>query len=925
MSQGKRTYRRGGRAVRKTYTLVVVPETHWDREWRSAFQQFRRRLVKLTDLLVSLLESDRNFPAFTMDGQTVVLEDVLEIRPQLREKLRTFVSRGRIVVGPWYVLADEFLVSGEALVRNLMLGHKVARSFGRVMKVGYVPDPFGHVAQMPQILAGFGMDSAIFTRGVGAQKEGERTEFWWEAPDGTRVLAVHQIDGYCNLANWGRRHEGGRFVVDEEVALRQVQREIERLGPRATTRFILLNNGCDHLEPQPELPRLISYVNARLDGAEVAAGTFEDYVRMVRKEKPRLGTIGGELHEGRYHALLSGVFSSRVPLKQENEKTQALLEKVAEPLCALAWCFGLPYESDFLWHAWRLCLQNHPHDSICGCSADQVHREMLPRFEQSRQIASQLAEESAAHILGLANTTAADSAPSARSLLAFNPHGWQANEVACVQLSFPVAPDEEAGPLKVVDCEGKPVPSQICRRKIGPWREGFPPGASVSDLELCFQAKAVPAVGYKVYTFAPGSAETRATDLTVQDMAIENSYVRVVANLNGSVDILHKETGHWFRGCNVLEDSEDAGDEYDYSPAENGLTITSYGCSARVKTIECGRVRATIALEFDLEIPEELEEDRKTRSEERVVCPVSTEVSLMAGVPRVEFRTVFDNRARDHRLRALFPTGLRVEKAHAESAFCVVERNLDLPDCEGWSQKPVPTKAMRNFVDVSDGTAGLAVASSGLLEYEARKGENGAVVCLTLFRAVGWLSRPDGQCRPYNVGPTIPTPAAQCPGSQEFRYAAIAHGGTWEQGHVWEQAHFHRAPLVVFAGECSPGMLPRELGLAAVEPQGAVISSVKKWEDGDSLVVRLYNTTSRRMSAALKFWHEVSQVRLLNLDEEPIRGGRLSVVRGKLVRIPLRPYQIATIAAKLKQPKKAMARKARTVSAKAFPAQPKRR
>lgn len=925
MRHGKRTQRRGGKTVRQTYTLVVVPETHWDREWRSTFQQFRRRLVKLADLLVSLLESDRNFPAFTMDGQTVVLEDVLDIRPQLREKLRAFVSRGRILVGPWYVLADEFLASGEALVRNLMLGHKIASSFGRVMKVGYIPDPFGHVAQMPQILAGFGLDCAIFTRGLGAQKEAEKTEFWWEAPDGTRVLAVHQIDGYCNLANWGRRHEGGGFVVDEEVAVRQVQREIERLGPRATTRFILLNNGCDHLEPQPELPRLISYANAKLDGPEVVAGTFEDYVAQVRKEKPRLGTIRGELHEGRYHPLLSGVFSSRVYLKQENEKTQALLEKVAEPLCALAWCFGLPYESDFLWHAWRLCLQNHPHDSICGCSADQVHREMLPRFEQSRQIASQLAEEGAGHILSSANTTAADGAPKARSLLVFNPHGCQANEIASVQLSFPVAPDEEPGPLKVVDGEGKAVPSQIRRQKIGPWREGFPPGSRVGDLELCFQARAVPGIGYKVYTFAPGSAETRATDLTVQDTAIENSYVRVVANLDGSVDILHKETGHWFRGCNTLEDSEDAGDEYDYSPAENGLTTTSSGCSARVKAIECGPVRATIAVEFDLEIPEELEGDRKSRSEKRVVCPVRTEVSLMAGVPRVEFRTVFSNRARDHRLRACFPTGLRVERAHAESAFCVVERNLDLPDGEGWAQKPVPTQAMRNFVDVSDGAVGLAVASSGLLEYEVRKEEDGAVVCLTLLRAVGWLSRPDGQWRPYNVGPTIPTPDAQCPGPREFCYAAIPHAGACEHGRVWEQAHLHRAPLAVFAGECSPGMLPKELGLAQVEPQGAVISSVKKWEGGDSLAVRLYNTTSRRMSAAVKFWHEVSQVRLLNLGEEPVRGGRLSVVRGKVVRIPLRAYQIATIAAKLKQPRRAMVGKAKTASARASAEQPKRR
>ena len=165
-------------------TLHVVSHTHWDREWYLTFQQFRFRLTRLVEALLEILGSDPGYRHFTLDGQAAVLEDVVDVRPDLEEPLRRHVREGRILIGPWFVLPDEFLVSPEALVRNLLLGDRICRAWGAKMDVGYLPDPFGHISQLPQLLRGFGIETAVFARGAGDMP----VEFRWAAPDGTPVL-----------------------------------------------------------------------------------------------------------------------------------------------------------------------------------------------------------------------------------------------------------------------------------------------------------------------------------------------------------------------------------------------------------------------------------------------------------------------------------------------------------------------------------------------------------------------------------------------------------------------------------------------------------------------------------------------------------------------------------------------------------------
>ena len=353
--------------------LFVVPHTHWDREWYRPLEHFRFALGRVVDELIEVLDGDRTLRSFTLDGQGIVLEDYTEVRPQNENRLRALLAAGRIEVGPSYVLPDELLVGAEPLVRNLLIGRAVCERFGALPSpVGYLPDSFGHPAQLPQILAGFGIGTLIFSRGLGDELDDVGVVFRWRAPDGSEVLAFQQLADYSNFAALGG--------TDDAAA--RVAAIAERFGAaleRAGVHDLLLCNGSDHLPVQPELPRWCAELERRLPGSQVKISSYREYVDAV-------GAVPVARHEGellgsRLQNVLRGVNSARLYLKQANERAERRLLAV-ETLAALAALRDRnPFpNSDFMF-AWRELLRCQPHDSICGCSCDEVHRDMLVRYE----------------------------------------------------------------------------------------------------------------------------------------------------------------------------------------------------------------------------------------------------------------------------------------------------------------------------------------------------------------------------------------------------------------------------------------------------------------------------------------------------------------------------------------------------------------
>jgi len=869
------------------YTVVLVPETHWDREWYATFQEFRIRLVKLTDKLLAILDKDPEYKSFTFDGQTVVLEDYLEIRPQEREHLKKLVREGRILVGPWYILPDEFLVSGEATVRNLMLGHAISEEFGRTMKAGYIPDPFGHLSQLPQILMGFGIPSVIFTRGMGDEADAMNSEFWWEASDGTKILAINQPNGYGNAVFLGIDWTPTGPQVNFETALNQTKHQIETLAKKASTTNLLFNNGVDHVEPQPELAEIIKYLNEKLDNAEVIHSTYEDYAERVLAAKPKLATYKGELHRGKFHPLLLGVFSARMYIKQANERTQTLLEKWAEPSCAFAWLNGGSYDPQFLWEAWKLLIKNHPHDSICGCSIDQVHREMMPRFEQSQQVGEALTRESLGYLAEKVDTTKKDAGDDTRAVVVFNPHAWEVTDSAKVRVEKDLAPGEMVPNYVVRDADGRAVATHQANdyvpehdRRRAKW-----------SADVYFTGQDVPALGYKTYYIEPGKAEVES-GLKVDMGHLENDFLKLNVRSNGTFDLFHKQTLTTYHNLNLLEDTEDAGDEYNYGWAYNSRTITSEGIGGTLSVVERGPGVGRLRADLVLNLPESLTSDRMSRSERTVACPVIVYITLHAALPRVDVSLIFENNAKDHRLRAHFPVGFVTDSSYAEGQFDVVKRPVAIPEGKDWVEKPVGQKPVQSFVALDGTDCGVAFINQGLPEYEVLQGEP-TVFAQTLLRCCGWLSRDDYTARPYNAGPTIATPEAQCLGKHMFRYAVVPYMGNWRKSNVWRLAHQHNATLRAVLTGIHKGDLPGSQSFASVTPANVVVTTVKKAERSDSLVIRVMNTTPDAVDAAITVPHKFKSAVLANLNEEPT-GEKLKA-SGNTVTLPMPGFRVQTV------------------------------
>lgn len=874
------------------YVMHVISHTHWDREWYLTFQRFRIKLVDLVDHLLDILDNDPDFKYFNLDGQTIVLEDYLRIRPEKRTVIEEHVRDGRIVIGPWYQLNDEFLVSGESTIRSLLVGHRIAREFGPVMKVGYLPDQFGNISQMPQILNGFGIDNAIFGRGL--QLHGDRKmEFHWEAPDGSRVLASLMARWYNNAQH---------FPSDTDEAVSYTLRLRDAMKGISHSDQLLFMNGVDHLEAQPDVGGIIERVNEKLGEDRLVHSTLPAYIEGLKSslEKMRieLDVVRGELREDRGNNILAGTLSSRMYLKQGNEKSQTTLEKYAEPAASFAYMLGIDYPQGFLNYAWKLLMENHPHDSICGCSVDQVHREMVPRFEQVQQVADEMTTRALTDVASRVKT-------EGDSLLVFNPLNWARTDRVRAVIDFRISeptrlrpevdPAMNVASLRILDPEGNEVPmailsSRVTGKQITDPHE-LPFCVMVKRFEVEFLAEDMPPCGYRVYRIekcGPDySAKTSPASEVYWDNALANEYLRVsVRGGSIAVEMLPPTEealgGQVYTNMNVFEDVGDVGDEYNYVKPVADIAITSVDAGPRVSVVDNGPVSATLKLDMGLMLPSRANAAVSARSEDRVECPVTTYLTVTRGVPRVDVKTVVENRARDHRLRVLFPTGLAASVSHAEGQFDVIERGIGTPEDWGNASQFHP---QQRWVDVSDAGKGLCIINKGLPEYELY-GDDGRTLALTLLRCVGTLSGG------FDAPGADLTPEAQCLGSHTFEYSIYPHAGDWAEAQVWRQAHQHNIPLIALQTGAHDGDLPAEHSFIETGGEGLIASAIKKAEDSDMLVVRIYNPTAETVADA---WVKVAgstSAMLLDMNEERVGDVDFS---DSTARLEVGPKKIVTL------------------------------
>lgn len=859
--------------------LHIISHTHWDREWYLTLQQFRFRLVEMIDDLLDLLRRDPEFQYFHLDGQTIVLEDYLQIRPQREAELADLIRSGRVLVGPWYVQPDEFLVSGEAIIRNLQIGRRIAQRYGESMPIGYLPDSFGHIAQMPQIMRGFGLDTFVHGRGVFVSKTGG-TEYWWRGLDDSELLGIFLVNWYDNAR---------RFPSDPDEAHAFVERVVGRLKAANAGQDLLLMNGVDHLVAQDDLSAIRAGLDTRYTGGRLLHSTLPIAIDRLRAAAgDHLRTIRGELRDESEGTLLTGVLSARVHLKQANSATERLLERWVEPYESWAALLGKRYDRDFLRYAWKTLLHNHPHDSICGCSIDQVHREMLPRFDQAQQVGHELLDRALAVIAAQTDTEARGEgeALETAAVLIHNPLPRPRSEVAIFELDFAQRPDFCS--IELLDPDGRPVPVQVLRRTQRDCKQlspiDIPQEIPVSRYTVAAYLTDVPGCGFQSYT-ARLLKQLPTTDGGLCCVGgLENEHLRVIVAADGTLVLHDKRSDTSFERLNFFRDEGDIGDLYNYYKPIADTTVETLGGGAEVRVLLSGPLVAELEVIVRPHLPIAAEPyPHGTRdSSATVEVPIRSRVRLVRGSTRVEITTELENTTADHRLRAVFPLGAAIDSARADTTFGVIDRALRIPSFWPFSSRDRPH---RSFVDVRAADRGLTVLSQGLYEHDARP--DGQLE-LTLLRCVGHMFIDFS-----TLAPRDPVVEGQCPGRYRFEYALQPHAGDQSDDELAEAAAAFNAPLRAWQTDHHPGALPGRYSFLDLQPTALQLSAVKWAEDRDSLIVRCYNTTARQVHGTLRVPGTWRAAYTVDLDER--RDATLDLDRNGGLALDVAPWQVVTV------------------------------
>jgi alpha-mannosidase/mannosylglycerate hydrolase len=903
----------------KRRKVHFVLGTHWDREWHHTFQDFRYYLVKLFDGILEGWENGSLKGPFQTDGQAIIIEDYLEIHPEKRPLIEKHAREGRLVIGPWYVMPDEFCVSGESLIRNLQLGKKIARSYGGTpSSAGYMCDIFGHISQMPQILDGFKIPLAFLWRGT--NPDGKRN-LLWEGADGTEI-AVYRFGGgaYCDYAtNVRRAHDHSEFEYDLEVFFERLEKFLEKEAKSSDVSPLLAYDGGDHLAWDQEAYHLLQqwaaldhpdfeFVHSSLDGYLKEMLPQMDQIKTKMKgelrepglEKPILGNEWFDV-DGQW--LIPGVLSSRVHLKQANNNCQTLLCHWAEPFSSMAHIFAdIPYPKGYLDVAWRWLIQNHPHDSIDACSIDQVHKDMEYRFDQSLQISSRLTTEA---IRSISANVVGEVTENQLRVSVFNPLPRNIRQV--VEIPFEIPSDwatfnenfgyEPKPSFRIYDSQDNELAYQRLEQKINQTRlrmraTKFPQGVSYNLIKVALPLE-IPALGYTTLTVKSGykgeyTRHPNVPSLALSQSSMGNEYIKVDIKSNGTVAITDHTTGQVYKHLLAIEDQADIGDGWYFGESVNDQVFSSILSSGEVALIQNGPFQATILLRLNLFVPEKFDFKHMYRSEKKIPLAIEHYLTLRKGQDYLEVETFVENTAQDHRLRILFPSGAKTDTYLADSAFDVVERAITLrADNHLYREMEVETKPQQSWTAVFDEQRGLAVISSGLLESAVRDLPD-RTLALTLLRSTK-----------KTVG-TVGEPGGQEQGRLNFRYWILPIHGSPDRTRLCEMGQqvsnglkfAQMQPEDVHIYTTDPILPPKASFLCLEGP--AVITSLQWVNDG--LEVRMFNPlmkTSQNM-IRIKNWPEKVQkfqwVQPVNFESSP-QGDRKSINQA----IELEPKQILTV------------------------------
>lgn len=871
--------------------IHVIPHSHWDREWYFTTSRSKVYLMKDLGDVLNTLENDPEFKYFMVDAQGSLLDDYIKWRPQDKERISKLVNDGRLVIGPWYTQTDQLVISGESIVRNMYYGMKRCESFGKYMNVGYVPDSFGQSGNMPQIYRQFGIEDTLFWRGVSDDMV-KHTDYNWRGDDGSVVFTTQIPFGY---------YIGGNIPEEPEENEEFWQKEcLEKAGERSATRHIYFPNGFDQAPVRTNLPQLVKERNEKDPENEYVISCIEDYIKDVKSENPELEEVQGELVIAKHMRIHKSIFSSRSDLKVMNTQIQNYVTNVMEPLLTISYNLGNEYPHEAVAEIWKLLFENAAHDSIGSCISDTANEDVYVRYKQARDIAVNLVE---LHSRLIATNVKND---ADMTFTAINTLPQKRKDTVIVKTYVP------GGKFAIIDEKGNDVDYTIIKSRdltdyvlsqtimLDPSRKFYVPD-QVLEVTMAIKANDVPALGYVQYSI---DTQKDSHKETADKKVLENKYYTIEVEENGSLTIVDKANNVTYKNQGILVENGDDGDSFNYSPPRKDMEVFSNESKCTVK-ISGSDIYDQAEIHFDMVVPADL--DERAEGKVSVTMLVDMTVALRKDSKVIDFNVKVDNKGLSHRLCVLFDSQIVSAFNYADQQFGLIkrpnyyEKEMKLymesmnnktekkagiqelanwaNDQSTWQEPPISIEPTQSYVSLTDGKTGIAVIPQGVREYEVL---DDSKIRLTLFRTYGFMGKENLIYRPGRASGEriIETPAAQLLKEMEFNFGFTSYAGDINDSDIDTLAKQYNTNLEVYTyAEFLNGRLifsQREIeGQNAkihslFETEGnLVVSAVKKAEEDDGYIIRLYNGKDHKdLDDKIKFNFDIKEAYYTNLKEE---------------------------------------------------------
>lgn len=920
-------------------TAYVIPHSHWDREWRYPIWQNRSLLVDFMDELLETLERVPEYKQFIMDGQTVIFEDYLEIRPEKREILEKYIKEGRITAGPWYTLPDLYPLDGECLIRNLLKGYRVSEKFGKTMKIAYTTFGWGQTAQFPQIYKSFGMDFCVTAKRV-SDERAPKSEFWWESPDGSRILTTKLgKGGRSQLFEFGitairrgrvndknmhyRWNEGGliyhkandgeeeidHFIFGDNTKFypEKISENFEKMW-ESTGMSVAENNrlfllGCDFAGAEPDVDKFMEVAQREIKDKEFKLSTLQEYIDALTEEidTNKLVTVHGELRDGPSAACSGNALATRIHQKQLNKKVQNMLIYRAEPLMSAMKMLGEDYDFGFASKTWEFLLKAHPHDSINGVTQDKTANDEMYHLAQAEELSDILYQRGIRNFIK--NTDLSKYNKDDILLMVYNPLAFERDEI--IRVAVDVPSERDAWDLKITDDEGNLAeiqPIEIQELWAGVHDSESRPSSMPCDRHIFYlHTGVIPAGGCRIYkveanrvferSFVCGIENqdtSKGLEIAKTNSSMENEYIKFEVNSNGTIKVVDKLNGKIYDNLHYFEETGEVGDYWINLRPHNNRTYTTIASNAEVWLENNGELSATVGIRHVMRLPKEgirphcFHAADSKRSDDYVDMPIISYFTLAKNSKKIDVRVIVENNVCDHRIRVMYPTGIQADYSYAAGHFNVDKRPV-MPNGDKEYFVDMQTLPQQTFVDVTDDKTGIAFVNNSLTEYEL-KNDGVGTLALTLLRGVKNTICTDKRLDNYYPKQR----GGQALGTHTFEYAIYPHCGNWQEGKVYEQAQkFNIIPAAVQTAAHEHGMFMPNTSLYKIESKDLVLSAFKKAEDRDTLIMRIFNPTDEEVYSMITFAKEPTKAYFTTMNEEreiefdiknPVKFGKHKIV-----------------------------------------------